>query len=269
MHSGCVRDAFGMHSGCFRDAFGMSSVRDAFGMRSGCVRYALGMRSGCDRYACGTTAFFFNRETVGTSECEACTAVAANPKVAGTYRKLIEAGMDIGTKLEHLIQILTANPTLSVAVPTQYITTLKLLEALLKSKRFAKAVAGREVFVISGEIALAERQVILDKLHRQPHILLFTIWVGGMGWNLLDTALMYIMEPHWNPQIEQQAVERIHRLYHSYNKVYCYHVHMRDTVGKSISCKLIPEILLQNSVSRPYRTARRSSLIKCCLIDPN
>ncbi|KAI8811087.1 hypothetical protein BJ742DRAFT_851345 [Cladochytrium replicatum] len=35
---------------------------------------------------------------------------------------------------------------------------------------------------------------------------------GGVGLNLTHANRVYVMEPYWNPAVEQQAVDRIHRL---------------------------------------------------------
>lgn len=43
-------------------------------------------------------------------------------------------------------------------------------------------------------------------------ILLAGIKTGGLGFNLTAAYYCFILDPWWNPAIEQQAVDRIHRI---------------------------------------------------------
>lgn len=43
-------------------------------------------------------------------------------------------------------------------------------------------------------------------------ILLVSLRAGGVGLNLTAGRRVYLMEPFWNPAVENQAVDRIHRL---------------------------------------------------------
>lgn len=168
-------------------------------------------------------------------ECPRCLQHESDPKVMKTYLTLVEAGLELSTKAKCFIQVLKDNRDLNIAVPTQYIATTRFLEALVNSSRFQKARAGRKVYVITGDTKMEQRQSILQKILKEKHILIFTIKTGGMGWNLLNTQLVIIMEPHWNPQWEHQAMERIHRLYHYWEKVWCIRILLHRSVGKVFS----------------------------------
>lgn len=47
-----------------------------------------------------------------------------------------------------------------------------------------------------------------------PRVTIFLISIksGGVGLNLVTGSRAYLLEPYWNPSVEQQAVDRIHRL---------------------------------------------------------
>lgn len=43
-------------------------------------------------------------------------------------------------------------------------------------------------------------------------ILLASLRAGGVGLNLTVATRCYILDPWWNPAVESQAIQRIHRL---------------------------------------------------------
>ena len=43
-------------------------------------------------------------------------------------------------------------------------------------------------------------------------ILLLSIKLGGVGLNLNSANVVVIMEPWWNPAVEDQAIDRINRI---------------------------------------------------------
>jgi SNF2 family DNA or RNA helicase len=48
--------------------------------------------------------------------------------------------------------------------------------------------------------------------HRTTLVFLATIGAGGVGITLTAANHVFIMEPGWNPQAEEQAVDRVHRV---------------------------------------------------------
>lgn len=42
--------------------------------------------------------------------------------------------------------------------------------------------------------------------------MLLSIGAGGVGLNLVGANHLFIFDPHWNPQMEQQAGDRIYRV---------------------------------------------------------
>ncbi|KAG0246355.1 hypothetical protein BGX31_002966 [Mortierella sp. GBA43] len=43
-------------------------------------------------------------------------------------------------------------------------------------------------------------------------VMLISLKAGGVGLNLTAAQRVYLMDPHWNPSVESQAIDRIHRL---------------------------------------------------------
>ncbi|CAH7677612.1 SNF2 family N-terminal domain-domain-containing protein [Phakopsora pachyrhizi] len=50
------------------------------------------------------------------------------------------------------------------------------------------------------------------KIHPRFEVLLVSLRAGGVGLNLTCAQRVYLMEPFWNPAVENQAVDRVHRL---------------------------------------------------------
>lgn len=42
--------------------------------------------------------------------------------------------------------------------------------------------------------------------------MLLSLGAGGVGLNLVGANHMILVEPHWNPQLEAQACDRLYRL---------------------------------------------------------
>lgn len=42
--------------------------------------------------------------------------------------------------------------------------------------------------------------------------MLLTLSCGAVGLTLVEASRAYLMEPHWNPTMEEQALARIHRI---------------------------------------------------------
>lgn len=57
------------------------------------------------------------------------------------------------------------------------------------------------------------KQILNDfKNNDSVRILLISIKVGGVGLNLTSASIVIMLEPWWNPAIENQAIDRINRI---------------------------------------------------------
>ncbi|KAJ4125773.1 hypothetical protein NW765_001547 [Fusarium oxysporum] len=68
--------------------------------------------------------------------------------------------------------------------------------------------------MIHGSRSLAERTKVLKEFQSKngPTILLMTLGTGAVGLNLAVASRIYLLEPQWNPSIEEQAIGRALRL---------------------------------------------------------
>ncbi|QDS76077.1 hypothetical protein FKW77_006002 [Venturia effusa] len=67
---------------------------------------------------------------------------------------------------------------------------------------------------IDGNCALAARQKILDEFaeSKDKPVLIMTTGTGAFGLNLTSANRIFIVEPQWNPSVENQAIARAQRL---------------------------------------------------------
>ncbi|MCJ0741596.1 DEAD/DEAH box helicase [Pedobacter montanisoli] len=64
-------------------------------------------------------------------------------------------------------------------------------------------------------------------------VFLISIKAGGVGLNLTQADYVFILDPWWNPAVEQQAVDRTHRIGQQ-KKVFIYKFIAKDTVEEKI-----------------------------------
>ncbi|CAI7574972.1 unnamed protein product [Penicillium glandicola] len=92
---------------------------------------------------------------------------------------------------------------------------------------------------VDGSMSIPQRQQAFKrfKTSKDVNILLMTIGTGSVGLNLSIATQVHILEPSWNPMVEQQAIGRVVRLGQK-NPVVITRYVMRDTVEESVvSCQ--------------------------------
>ena len=71
------------------------------------------------------------------------------------------------------------------------------------------------------------------KDNEEVKIFLISIKAGGVGLNLTEADYVFILDPWWNPAVEQQAIDRSHRIGQKRN-VFIYKFISKDTVEEKI-----------------------------------
>jgi SNF2 family DNA or RNA helicase len=63
-------------------------------------------------------------------------------------------------------------------------------------------------------LAQKKRAEVLEEFKKNPKIQVFLISLkaGGVGLNLTVANHAFLVDPWWNPAVEEQAVERVHRI---------------------------------------------------------
>jgi len=78
----------------------------------------------------------------------------------------------------------------------------------------ADALAAYGPLQYHGKIPQAERTPILDRFKADPdcHVLLMSYGTGSVGLNLQFTNYVFLFDRWWNPAVEDQAINRAHRI---------------------------------------------------------
>lgn len=111
-------------------------------------------------------------------------------------------------KIRHLLTILhRETPAHKVIVFSQFTSMLNLIEPFLE----------RDGFVFTsydGSMRNDLREASLERLRNntKTRILLCSLKCGSLGLNLTAASRVVILEPFWNPFVEEQAIDRVHRL---------------------------------------------------------
>lgn len=83
--------------------------------------------------------------------------------------------------------------------------------------------------------ATSKRGEVVREFQANKDIKLFLISIkaGGVGLNLTEADYVFILDPWWNPAVEQQAIDRTHRIGQNKN-VFIYKFITKDTVEEKI-----------------------------------
>jgi SNF2 family DNA or RNA helicase len=78
----------------------------------------------------------------------------------------------------------------------------------------AKHLAPYGPLLYHGKVPHKDRQAILDRFKNDPskHVILMSYGTGSVGLNLQFTNYVFLFDRWWNPAIEDQAINRAHRL---------------------------------------------------------
>lgn len=116
----------------------------------------------------------------------------------------------------------------SALVFTQFLGTLERLNTMLQKE-------GIPVFCMTGKTSRKQREEILQEFQnsKESQVLLMTLKTGGVGLNLTKASYVFHLDPWWNPQVENQATDRVHRMGQS-KKVQIYRYVMKDSLEEKI-----------------------------------
>ncbi|KAK2972984.1 hypothetical protein RJ640_022041 [Escallonia rubra] len=90
---------------------------------------------------------------------------------------------------------------------SQWTSFMDLLEIPLKRR-------GIGFLRFDGKLSQKHRERVLKEFSetRENMVLLMSLKAGGVGLNLTAASNVFLMDPWWNPAVEEQAIMRIHRI---------------------------------------------------------
>ncbi|SCU99688.1 LAMI_0G00188g1_1 [Lachancea mirantina] len=115
--------------------------------------------------------------------------------------------------MKNLSRLQEASSGEQVVVFSQFSSYLDILERELGSNFGDKEA---KIYKLDGRLSLKERTTVLKNFaNKDParlKILLLSLKAGGVGLNLTCASRAYMMDPWWSPSLEDQAIDRVHRI---------------------------------------------------------
>jgi len=86
-----------------------------------------------------------------------------------------------------------------------------------------------------GSTSAPDREKAIQSFQNDESVRVFLISLkaGGVGLNLTAADYVYIVDPWWNPAVEQQAIDRTHRIGQTKN-IFAYRMICKDTIEDKI-----------------------------------
>lgn len=120
-----------------------------------------------------------------------------------------ESGLDESGKIIVLIEKLTevlANGH-KVVIFSQFVSLLKRIELAINTN-----FPGMPYYQLTGKTLDRARPVNEFQNLEGPGIFLVSLRAGGTGITLHSADYVFLMDPWWNPAVEEQAIDRVHRM---------------------------------------------------------
>lgn len=93
--------------------------------------------------------------------------------------------------------------------------------------------AGIDFSYLDGKTRDRDAAISTFKTNSAKTAFLISLKAGGTGLNLTEASYCFILDPWWNPAVENQAIDRIHRIGQE-DPVFVYRLVTRDTVEERV-----------------------------------
>jgi hypothetical protein len=113
-----------------------------------------------------------------------------------------------------------------VLVFSQFVELLDLLRPLLEGR-------GWPLFYLAGDTENRGELVQSFQSTEGAAVFLISLKAGGFGLNLTAASYVVLFDPWWNPAVENQAIDRTHRIGQE-NKVIAYRLLIKDSIEEKI-----------------------------------
>lgn len=136
---------------------------------------------------------------------------------------------NVSVKLEELAREISENiGNHKALVFSQFLGMLALIREKLTE-------LGVRYEYFDGSTSAIDREKAIQSFQKNDEVRVFLISLkaGGVGLNLTAADYVYIVDPWWNPAVEQQAIDRTHRIGQTKN-IFAYRMICKDTIEDKI-----------------------------------
>lgn len=153
---------------------------------------------------------------------------------------------DQSAKLDEVItQVLKLQSEHKVLIFSQFVGMLNLIKERLDQEAIKYA-------YLTGKTRNRQEQVEAFQEDEEIRVFLISLKAGGTGLNLTEAEYVFIVDPWWNPAVENQAIDRAYRIGQA-NKVIAIRMISPDTIEEKImelqdrKRKLVEELIHTDS----------------------
>lgn len=132
-------------------------------------------------------------------------------------------------KIKELVQIITDKTGKhKILIFSQFVKMLGLIKVELNKRNI-------DFEYLDGKSTTVQREKSVNNFQENDDLRVFLISLkaGGTGLNLTAADYVYIVDPWWNPAVENQAIDRCYRIGQD-KKVFAYRMICKDTVEEKI-----------------------------------
>jgi non-specific serine/threonine protein kinase len=151
--------------------------------------------------------------------------ICDSPYILNEEEKLPNVSIKLDELTRELKENISSHKTL---VFSQFLGMLALIREKLEEE-------GISYVYFDGSTSAADREKAVRNFQEDESIRVFLISLkaGGVGLNLTAASYVFIVDPWWNPAVEQQAIDRTHRIGQT-NNIFAYRMICKDTIEDKI-----------------------------------
>lgn len=152
--------------------------------------------------------------------------LCSSPVPIEDYEHQTEESIKIETLIEELEGNLANN---KVIVFSQFLGALDKIGQKLREREIA-------YYLIDGSTPQIKRQEQINKFQDKENpvrVFLLSLKAGNSGFTLTEANYVFLIDPWWNRQVENQAIDRVYRIGQDKN-VFAYRIICRNTIEEKI-----------------------------------
>lgn len=130
--------------------------------------------------------------------------------------------------LTRLNEALTGNGARKVVIFSQFVQLLKRVKPLIQD-----AFPEIDLYELTGHTKNRSKPVESFQAKQGPAVILVSLKAGGTGITLHAADYVFLLDPWWNPAVENQAVDRVHRIGQR-KRVFVYRMITQGTIEERI-----------------------------------
>jgi len=186
------------------------------------------------RFAAGGSAFQVLEALLRLRQAACDTALVPGARISSDRSSLASGSLRAGSAGTHSskLEVLRENLEESVAeghkalVFSQWTTLLDRVELVLRDA---------ELPFVRLDGSTRDRASVVAQFQSEsgPPVMIVSLRAGGTGLNLTAADSVFILDPWWNPAVEEQAADRAHRIGQT-RPVMIYRLVARDTVEERV-----------------------------------